>query len=429
MNRHTTPLSLFGQNLASGSGIEDLMHDLGHALAEGGSHIHMLGGGNPAFIPAVDEVWKQRMREIVADDGTLRRVLGVYDPPRGNAAFLSSVAGLLEKEYGWPVGPENLAITSGSQTAFFYLFHLLAGPASERAEPMQILFPVMPEYIGYAAQQASPGMFCGRKPLIQSTGPHSFKYHVDFDHLDWGDRVAAVCVSRPTNPSGNVLDDAEMEKLSRLCAQKQVPLIIDNAYGLPFPGILFSEATPMWAPHHIFVFSLSKLGLPGTRTAVVVADPDTAARVASLTAVTGLANGNFGQAIVRPLLEDGKLLRMVSDNIRPFYQAKRDHAREVAARELPEDLEYSLHETQGAMFLWLWLKDCPVSSAEMYQRLKARNVLVVPGEQFFFGLPSEDRDWRHRKECLRISYAMDHSSVEIGLKILGEEVRGAYLKK
>jgi valine--pyruvate aminotransferase len=420
--------SLFGRCLASGSGIEELMDDLGHALAEGGEHVLMLGGGNPAHLPAVEAVWDRRMREIVADPVQLRRVLAVYDPPRGNAGFSKALAGMLRQEYGWDIGPENLAVTSGSQLAFFYLFNLFGGlPGDGKPGPVRkILFPVMPEYIGYAQQAAVPGMFAATLPKITKTGPHGFKYHVDFSALALDETIGAICVSRPTNPSGNVLEDEEVRHLSKLAGERGIPLIIDNAYGLPFPGILFRETQPIWAEHHVFVLSLSKLGLPGTRTAVVVARPETAQAVASLTAVTGLANGNFGQAITKPLLQDGTLLDLARNHIRPYYEERMKAARAAAAEYFPASSGYALHETEGAMFLWLWLEGSPVPAVEFYRRLKARGVLVVPGDHFFFGLGAEAEDWAHRRECLRISFAMGEETVQRGLEIIGEELRRVF---
>ncbi len=47
-----------------------------------------------------------------------------------------------------------------------------------------------------------------------------------------------ICVSRPTNPTGNVITDEELLKLDAL-NQHGIPLVIDNAYGVPFPGIIF----------------------------------------------------------------------------------------------------------------------------------------------------------------------------------------------
>lgn len=422
----STGFSRFSRALAGGSGIEELMDDLGSALAEGNSETLMLGGGNPAHIEVVERVWARRLGEITGDPAKLRRVLAIYDPPRGNAAFLNSLAGMLRSEYGWDIGPEHLAVTAGGQSAFFFLFNLLGGECPQTGDLRKILFPVMPEYIGYAHQGIDSGMLLGHRPAIQATGDHTFKYAVDFSSLPLGDNLGAICVSRPTNPSGNVLTDEEMRHLSQLARDRDVPLIVDNAYGLPFPGILFKETTPAWAEHHIYVFSLSKLGLPGTRTAVVVAKPEIASALAGLTAVTGLANGNFGQAITTPLLEDGSLLALAREHIKPFYERKMLAARRHAAACFPASCNYRLHETEGAMFLWLWLPESPLSSREWYLRLKQKNVLVVPGDHFFFGLGVDDADWPHRRECLRISFAMEDDVVRRGLEIIGSELAEVY---
>jgi valine--pyruvate aminotransferase len=421
MKQNRELFSSLGARVAGGSGIEDLMEDLGRALAEGGEDMAMLGGGNPAHIPAMEVLWKSRLDEIMAHPAQLRRVLAIYDPPQGNPGFLEDLAAMLRHEYCWPVGPENLAVTPGGQSAFFFLFNLLgAGP--ER----QILFPVMPEYIGYAPQELMPGTFFGMKPRISRTAPQRFRYHVEFSALPDGaaaERVGAVCVSRPTNPSGNVLDDAEMAELSQWAARQGVPLLIDNAYGLPFPGILFREVSMPWAEHHIYVMSLSKLGLPGTRTAVVVAAEKTARAVTSWMAMTGLANGNFGQAIVRPMLTSGELLRAVRGSIRPFYEGRLRRALELAEELLPAESGYALHETGGTMFLWLWVEGGRRNARELYECLKERKVLVVPGDPFFFGLDREAEDWAHRHKCLRINYAVEEDVLRRGLTILGEELR------
>ena len=56
--------------------------------------------------------------------------------------------------------------------------------------------------------------------------------------------TGAICVSRPTNPTGNVITDDEVEQLDALAQTHNVPLIIDGAYGLPFPGLIYTPASP-----------------------------------------------------------------------------------------------------------------------------------------------------------------------------------------
>jgi valine--pyruvate aminotransferase len=416
--------SALGMRLAGETGINALMADLGEALAASADPAPlMLGGGNPAHIPAMEAVWEERMRAIISDPATLRRTLAIYDPPRGNAECLEALSGLLRSEFGWPVGPENIAVTPGGQTAFFQLFNLFAGRTSD-GHTGRILFPLMPEYIGYADQSLEKGAFTALKPRIEITGPHRFKYGIDFENLRVTPDIRALCVSRPTNPSGNVITDAEMNHLAELASRHDIPLIIDNAYGWPFPGILFEEpskeVTPLWTEHTIHVMSLSKFGLPGTRTAFVVGPPEVAAAVASMTAVTGLANGNFGQTIAGPLIASGEITRLSREVIRPYYLAKRDKALAAVAEFFPDTAPYAIHESGGAMFLWLWIKDSKRTSKEIYRALKERGVLVVPGEYFFFGL--EDQEWPHRHECLRLSFAMDDNDVREGIRIIAEEL-------
>ena len=418
----------FGGHLGKGSGIESLMEDLGQALAKGGPGLKMLGGGQPARIPVVDAVWRRRMMELLEEDGGLERSLTRYDPPRGNPRFLEAVAKLFRETFGWPVGPENVAVTCGGQTAFFFLFNLLAGVMPDGSR-RRILLPLVPEYIGYSDQGVQGGLFRAVAPRIETDGEHDFKYRVDFERLEITPDIAAICASRPTNPTGNVLTDGEVVRLAQLAAEHRIPLILDNAYGLPFPGIVFAdEATPFYDEHVILTMSLSKIGLPGTRTGIVIGPPEMIRALGSMSAIAGLANPNLGQQLTAPLMESGELLRMSREWVRPFYEEASRRARaaaaEIFAEVLGERIAWRMHRTEGALFLWLWFPGLPIPSKLLYERLKEREVLVVPGEYFFFG--HEEAGWRHREECLRVSYAMDPAVVRDGLRVIAEEVARAW---
>ena len=416
-------LSTFGGNLCEGSGIGELMDDLGEALA-GGGDVKMLGGGQPAHVPEVDAVWRRRMEEIMAEPGGMERMLGNYDVPAGSEAFRVALAALFKKEFGWEVTSDNFAVTMGGQTAFFFLFNALAGKFADGRQK-KVMLPLLPEYIGYANQSVGADFFEAIPARIEKTGEHEFKYRVNFDAIDPGDDIAAICVSRPTNPSGNVLTDDEIEKLRAIAKEKGIPLIIDNAYGAPFPNVIFSEVTPVWDEGMILTLSLSKIGLPGTRTGIVVASKEVCRQISSMTSIVGLANANIGQEVVRPLVESGEILQISKEIVRPFYEERSRQAREWFAREFQEDVPYYIHRSEGALFLWIWFEDLPITTRELYERLKKRGVLVVPSEFFFFGLP-EDYEWKHTRECIRVSYTMDAETVESGIKMIAEEVNEVY---
>lgn len=416
-------VSNFGKRIQRKSGISLLMKDLGEAMA-GDRNMLMLGGGNPAHIPEVQERFRQSMLEVMAIDGEFERAIGNYDTPQGNKAFIQALVTLLRKEYGWEIGPENVALTTGSQSAFFTMFNMLAGPCPDGVN-RKILLPLAPEYIGYADVGLTDDFFLTSRPLIKHIDEHTFKYHVDFNSVEVSDEVGAICVSRPTNPTGNVLTNDEIEHLGRLAAERDIPLILDNAYGTPFPNIIFAKADPVWNEHTVVCMSLSKLGLPSARTGIVVARPEIIEAISEMNGIISLAPSTLGAVLAAPIVRSGEIIAMSRDVIRPHYEKMMRGAVAVLREEF-EGLDYHIHKPEGALFLWLWLRDLPISSQVLYERLKQRGVLVVSGHYFFPGL--ENDNWKHKDECLRINYALDPDVVEKGLKIIADEVREVYTK-
>ena len=409
--------SEFGDKFARHCGILQLMDDLGNALADDEDMI-MLGGGNPSRIPQVEACLRERMEAGLSQGDAFERLAGNYAAPAGDRAFRAAVADLLRREFGWDLTEANVVLTNGSQTAFFYLFNLFAGRMGNGAHK-KILLPLTPEYIGYTDIGLSDDMFISYRPEIEHLGDHLFKYRVDFDALRVTDEIGAICVSRPTNPTGNVLTDEEIDCLHALAKEHDIPLIIDNAYGPPFPGILFKDVQPVWDDHTVFCLSLSKLGLPGARTGIIIANERIASAMAGANAILSLAPGNFGAYMALDLMRSGDVIRLSREVIQPHYHRKALKALEYLRQEM-DGLDYYVHDPEGAFFLWLWFEGLPITSQELYGRLKRRGVLVVPGHYFFPGLPD---DWRHRHECLRMNYAGEDAAIRQGIRVIAEEVR------
>jgi valine--pyruvate aminotransferase len=412
-------LSAFGEKLSTGAGILSLMDDLGNALAEGNKI--MMGGGNPGHIPEIQEVMRQRLQALIADEQCLRKLIGVYDPPKGEVDFRKALATLLRREYGWDLDEDNICLTNGSQGAFFLLFNLLAGRTANGGH-RKILLPMAPEYIGYADLGLSEDFFTSVRPKIELVGETFFKYRVDFEQIAVSDEIGAICASRPTNPTGNVLTDDEVAGLAALAEANGIPLILDNAYGVPFPGMIYTEVRPVWNRNLILCMSLSKFGLPAVRTGIVVASKEIVRLLSGVNAVVNLATGSFGAMLTTEIIQSGEILRLSREVIRPFYQAKMERALACIA-ETFTGFPYKVHVPEGAMFLWLWFPGLPVSSRQLYERLKQRGVVVVSGDYFFPGLAP---GWRHAEECLRITYSQGEEDVRQGIGVIAEEARALF---
>ena len=409
--------SKFASRFDSDSGIVQLMDDLGNAMT-GNSNLLMLGGGNPSHIPCVQESFREALLRLINDPLVFSHTIGNYELPQGNQEFIDAIVKMMNEQYGWKIKSNNVALTIGSQSAFFFLFNMLGGE-HEDGTHHKILLPITPEYIGYSDVGLTKSLFYSYQPVIEKISDHFFKYHIDFDKLAIQENTAAICVSRPTNPTGNVLTDLEMKKLQLISEDNNIPLIVDNAYGEPFPGIIFTETKPFWNRNTIFCMSLSKIGMPGTRTGIVIANEQVIQSIRNMNAVINLATANFGAMIANDLVRSGEILRLSKSSIKPFYQKKLEHTLEVINKEF-DRIDYYIHVPEGAIFLWLWLPSLDISSDHLYERLKSKGVLVISGSHFFPGL--ED-DWEHKHQCIRITYSMDERTVEKGIKIIADEIR------
>ncbi len=414
-------LTRFARQFDSDSGILQLMRDLGSVTSQDAPTC-MLGGGNPAMIPEIETAFRVEMNRIMASGREFETMLGAYDAPKGNQAFIEALAELLAEQYGWPLTARNIGITNGSQSSFAVLFNLFGGP-SDDGQFHRVLFPVTPEYIGYGdIGWAEQSIFTAIQPQIELQGERFFKYRIDFDQLVLGDDIGALCLSRPTNPTGNVVTDEELNQLIQLASAKDIPLILDCAYGQPFPDIIFTDTQPLWNRDIILCMSLSKLGLPGVRTGIIIADEPVIKLVTGANAIFNLAPGRFGPTLATHLVRSGKILDLSRNVIRPWYR-KRSHLAIEIASQLMEGLPCRIHISEGSIFLWLWFDGMPIDSETLYQRLKSRGVYILSGHHFFPGLVGK---WHHKHECIRVSYAAPKDRLMHGLSVIAEEVRMAY---
>ena len=411
--------SKFGEKFTRYSGITQLMDDLGKANHSNDENIIMLGGGNPALVPEAHEVFIKELKALI-DNNEVDQMLSRYDGPKGSEVFIQALVEMFNTNYGWRLDEGNIAITNGSQASFFTLFNLFSGEMPDGSYK-KVLLPIAPEYIGYADQGLSEGMFVSVKPKIHELDDQQFKYQIDFDKLTQTlkqEDVGIICISRPTNPTGNVITDNELAQLDNIAQKNNIPLIVDNAYGQPFPGAIYTDTTLSWNDNTILCMSLSKLGLPGVRTGIVIANHTTIEAMSRVSGILTLAPSSVGPSLVTRLVKNQEIMRLANDVIKPFYQNKAKTAKAIFY-EIFGGTSAKLHKLEGAFFMWIWFPDLQMTSEELYQQLKAKGVYIIPGHNFFIGM---DNTWSHQHQCIRINYAKDEVTLRKGLELIYNEV-------
>lgn len=378
----------------------------------------MLGGGSPALIPEVEEVW-QKILSNFTKSGSWDSILGKYETPSGKEETLEIVASVLSSEIGSPVQKNQIAITNGSQSAFYLLLNFFSGDFGDGSF-RKILLPVLPEYIGYLDQPIQMNSFASLPGKIRETGPDTFRYELDRLGLaNWDDtrtKLGSVIISRPTNPTGRVANQEELQTILEFSRARNIPFLLDNAYGFPFPGIVFGEEKLFHQPGMIQGFSLSKIGLPGVRTGFVLGDPEIISALNKANAVLNLASGNLGQYIALEFLRSKEWIRLSRDIVRPYYLRKRNFILDTIRKEWKGKFPYSIHDSEGAFFFWVRFPGLSKKISELYPILKEKGVIIVPGKYFF---PDPISKEPFAEDSVRISFAREDVEIQEGIRKIG----------
>jgi len=287
----------------------------------------------------------------------------------------------------------------------------------------EIVLPLSPDYTGYGGVSLVPEALRAYRPAIEiGAEAHRFKYRPDFEQLEINQSTGLVLFSRPCNPTGNVLSDDEVRRIAELAAPHDVPVLVDAAYGPPFPALNFTDMTPMFGPNIVHCISLSKAGLPGERIGIALGDAKVIQVLQSFQTNLCIHSSRYGQAIAARAIASGALADISETVIRPHYGNKFTVLEETLAAAMPE-VPWFLHRGEGSIFAWLWFQDLPTSDWDLYQALKSHGVIVVPGSPFFPGLKE---DWEHTHQCIRISLTASNDEIVTGLKHLANVVQEIY---
>lgn len=428
-------LTKFGAQMSNLTGVRAIMKDIIETLRAGqGQEFINLSAGNPVILPEVEQLWRDCTADLLASS-EYGEVVCRYGSSQGYQPFIDAVLKDFNDRYGLRLSDRNILITPGSQSIYFYAANAFGGyTAPPQTPPYQggaregelkhIVLPLSPDYTGYGGVSLVPEAVVAYKPTLDiDAKAHRFKYRPDFSQLVIDETTGCVIFSRPCNPTGNVLTDDEVDKIAAMAAPYNVPVLIDSAYGPPFPALNFTEMKPIFGGNIIHCMSLSKAGLPGERIGIAIGEERMIQVLECFQTNMCIHSPRYGQAIASRAIASGALANIAENVIRPHYQKKFKILETTLDKFMPKDLPWFLHRGEGAIFAWLWLKDLPITDWEFYQQLKQVGVIVVPGSSFFPGLRE---DWRHKQECLRISLTATDAEIEVGMQRLAKIAEQVY---
>jgi aspartate/methionine/tyrosine aminotransferase len=167
----------------------------------------------------------------------LRRVFAgidwiAYEPdPRGLASARQAIAADYARR-GISLDADRILLTASSSESYAYLFKVLCDPDDA------VLVPV-PSYPLFDHLAGLEGI-----RLVSYRLEYHDRWQFDFDELEarLGDRVRAVLVVSPNNPTGSMLRDDDLNRLAALCAEREMALIGDEVFA-DFPIDAPSEAS------------------------------------------------------------------------------------------------------------------------------------------------------------------------------------------
>ena len=415
-------LSQFGSQMSQLTGVRAIMKDIIETLKNSaGKEFINLSAGNPVILPEVEQMWRNCTQDLL-DSDEYGEVVCRYGSSQGYTPLIEAVVKDFNHRYGLELSGNNILITGGSQALYLYAANAFGGYAAS-GELRQIVLPLSPDYTGYGGVSLTPEALVAYQPTLDiDENKHRFKYRPNFSQLQINERTGCVIFSRPSNPTGNVIADGEVTKIAHLAAQHNVPVLVDSAYAPPFPALNFTEMTPQFGDNIIHCMSLSKAGLPGERIGIAIGDRKLIEILESFQTNACIHSSRYGQAIAARAISSGKLADIAETVIRPHYQHKIQILEDTLDAAMP-NIPWYLHQGEGAIFGWLWLKDLPMTDWELYQELKQVGVIVVPGSTFFPGLKE---DWQHKQQCLRISLTATGAEIAEAMKRLAQVVERVY---
>ena len=279
-----------------------------------------------------------------------------YPTVWGPLELREAIAGWLRRRVGAEIGPQAVLPTVGSKELVAWLPGQLGlGPGD------QVAFP----RLAYPTYEVGARL-CGAEPVAYD----------DVDELDPA-RVRLLWLNSPSNPTGRVLDAAELRRAVAWAREHRVLVVSDECYlelgweaepvSVLHPEVCGSSHEGLLAVH-----SLSKRSnLAGYRASFVAGDPVVVRELLEIRKHGGM---------IVPAPVQAATVAALGDDAHVAEQRARYAARRAALRAALEGRGFRIEHSQASLYLWATRDEPCWDTVGDLARL---GILVAPGD--FYG--------------------------------------------
>jgi aspartate aminotransferase len=366
------------------------------ALAASGVDVVDLSIGEPDF-PTPDFVGRAGVRAIEA--GKTR-----YTDVSGEATLRDAIAAKYVREQGATASRENVIVTAGAKQAVFNVCQALFDEGDEVAlfSPYWVSFPEMVRLTGATPVFVPTAIGDGWHPTAAALERHAPA------------STRGVILNSPNNPTGSVVDGAELERIVDWCAARGAWLVYDETYDrFLYDGRRHASAAALRKRSERIAVTgaASKTwAMTGWRLGWVLGPPDLVSGISAYQSHTTSNASSISQAAALEALTDIESTASAVAAMLARYEARRrimvdglSAVRGVKCPD-PEGAFYAFADFSG-----LSRRLGVAGSAALCDRLLAEaHVAAVPGDAF-----GDDA-------CVRFSFAADEARVAEGVRRIAD---------
>ncbi len=354
--------------------------------AEGRRIIHM-EVGEPDF-PTAGPIVEAGTKALAA--GRTR-----YTAAGGIPELRQRIVAYYATQHGVDVPKERVVVTPGASGALQLATGVLINPGDEVliADPS---YPCNRHFVRYVDGVAVP------IPVGPDT---SYQLNADLVAEHWRERTAAVMLASPSNPTGTLVAQEDMDEIVAYVHERGGRVIVDEIYqGLVYAGRCRSALAV--SDDVLVINSFSKyFGMTGWRLGWLVLPEDAVAAVTPLAQNLFISPSSIAQQAALAAFEPEAMA--VHEERRAQFQERRDFLLD-GLRSLGLSVPVV---PDGAFYLYVDVSATGLDSHSFCWRLvEESQVAVTPGNDF---------GSLHADRYVRFAYTTGEEDIELGLERLG----------